>query len=405
MDFVEKHVFTQGCYASVETVWSCQKFVDSLNNLDARMSSALTRETYRLRHERSEREAARARSLFRSFRKSGGRTIDFMALARESLKKRPHGMSEQRALGRALNRALHVIDAHARLLPTAEQNLRFKSADENPPNHQSQPNLESYRLNQELKSTLYIRIRTFSDVGLCKSLRDKLMDEREKAHFDNVILDLRQNGGGLLAQGVCVAGLFVGKKPIVTIKEIDGSHGVGIEDLKVSDQEKIVDQPMAVLIDGASASASEFVAGALQDYERAWIVGARSFGKGGVQTWRELDSDPTLTLGVTTGRFYLPSGRSNQRVGISPDFAVAPMKFVPREADIYFSALPTNQSVWPRPRSRWRRQQAELIEAVLEKKHLSVKNVSSSDDRVLTTARAVLAAYQNIKGALRETPK
>lgn len=132
-----------------------------------------------------------------------------------------------------------------------------------------------------------------------------------------LILDLRSNPGGLLDQAVQVADLFLQKGVIVSTKgrreEIE-SAGTGFDEMGF---------PMAVLMDSDSASASEIVAGALQDHGRAVVIGQPSFGKGSVQTIFELPSERALKL--TIARYYTPSGRSIQNIGIIPDIWLQPI--------------------------------------------------------------------------------
>jgi carboxyl-terminal processing protease len=131
------------------------------------------------------------------------------------------------------------------------------------------------------------------------------------------ILDLRGNPGGLLDQAVRVVNLFIDEGPVVytvgrdrTKKEIEYAQKGRMKS----------DLPMVVLIDASSASASEIVAGALQDYRRAIVAGSRSFGKGSVQTVVPLGDDSGLKL--TVARYYTPSGRSIQVQGIEPDVVI-----------------------------------------------------------------------------------
>ncbi|MBN9016118.1 MAG: S41 family peptidase [Rhizobiales bacterium] len=165
----------------------------------------------------------------------------------------------------------------------------------------------------------YIRISSFNEQtfdGL-KSAIEKLDNEIGRDKIKGYILDLRNNPGGLLDQAVAVGDAFLDKGEIVATR---GRH---------SDQNTRYDarpgdlsdgKPVIVLINGGSASASEIVAGALQDQKRATILGTRSFGKGSVQTIIPLGSNGAIRL--TTARYYTPSGRSIQAKGIDPDIQV-----------------------------------------------------------------------------------
>lgn len=130
-----------------------------------------------------------------------------------------------------------------------------------------------------------------------------------------LILDLRGNPGGLLSQATEVADLFLPKgAPIVSVRERDHEH----EETKVSQQKPLFgDLPLVVLIDGGSASAAEIVAGALQDNDRALLVGSTSFGKGSVQTIFDLRDLEQAALKLTTALYYTPSGRSIHRQSLT----------------------------------------------------------------------------------------
>ena len=130
-------------------------------------------------------------------------------------------------------------------------------------------------------------------------------------------MDLRNNPGGLLTQAVEVADAFLDAGEIVSTRGRDPAMG---ERYNASPGDLVDGLPIVVLINGGSASASEIVAGALQDHRRAIVVGTQSFGKGSVQTVMPLQGDGAMRL--TTARYYTPSGRSIQSLGISPDIIV-----------------------------------------------------------------------------------
>jgi len=164
----------------------------------------------------------------------------------------------------------------------------------------------------------YIKITTFNEqthTNLVKAVEE--LKKKAGKKLKGYIIDLRNNPGGLLDQAVAVSDAFLDKGAIVLTK------GRNLEELQrsqarpgdITDGKKIV-----VLINGGSASASEIVAGALQDHKRATIVGTRSFGKGSVQTIIPLGSNGAIRL--TTARYYTPSGRSIQAQGIDPDIVV-----------------------------------------------------------------------------------
>lgn len=148
------------------------------------------------------------------------------------------------------------------------------------------------------------------------STRDtkKLIEELKKENIVALILDLRNNGGGSLQEANALAGLFIPSGPTVQIRDQSGR----VTPLGDSDPSLDYSGPMAVLINRMSASASEIVAGALQDYGRALILGDQTFGKGTVQVLQELDKGQ---LKATQAKFYRVSGESTQHKGVMPDIA------------------------------------------------------------------------------------
>jgi len=132
-----------------------------------------------------------------------------------------------------------------------------------------------------------------------------------------IVLDLRNNPGGLLTQAIKVSDAFLDKGEIVSTRGRDPQDG---ERFNATPGDLAGGKPIVVLINGGSASASEIVAGALQDHHRAIVVGTKSFGKGSVQTVMPLRGNGAMRL--TTSRYYTPSGRSIQALGVSPDIVV-----------------------------------------------------------------------------------
>jgi carboxyl-terminal processing protease len=179
--------------------------------------------------------------------------------------------------------------------------------------------LTAVRARTEGKSVV-LRITTFSDqtypnleAGLKKSIE-------EAGGMDNVngiILDLRNNPGGLLTQAIKVSDAFLESGEIVSTRGRNASEG---ERFNATSGDLSGGKPIVVLINGGSASASEIVAGALQDHRRAIVIGTKSFGKGSVQTVMPLKGDGAMRL--TTARYYTPSGRSIQNLGVTPDILV-----------------------------------------------------------------------------------
>ena len=160
---------------------------------------------------------------------------------------------------------------------------------------------------------LYLHVTSFDQ---------KVVDGVKKAIAENnntqgIILDLRNNPGGLLDQAVGLVDLFVEKGVIVSQKGKMKSENT---DYKAHKKATDVNTPIVVLVNGGSASASEIVSGALQDFNRSIVVGEKTFGKGSVQIVMPIGEDEALKL--TVARYYLPSGRTIQNIGVTPDITV-----------------------------------------------------------------------------------
>jgi carboxyl-terminal processing protease len=171
----------------------------------------------------------------------------------------------------------------------------------------------------------YVRISTFTTTT-GKALSDELKKLRKNGDVKGLVLDLRNNPGGVLNAAVEVADAFLTKGPIVSIK---GRTRDSVREFNATPGDLLDGKPMVVLVNGGSASASEIVAGALQDQKRGVLVGSRTFGKGSVQTILPLQSEAAIKL--TTARYYTPSGRSIQAEGISPDIPVRQQKVAKAE--------------------------------------------------------------------------
>lgn len=164
----------------------------------------------------------------------------------------------------------------------------------------------------------YIYLETFNNEHAARDLAeaiDLLIAENGNA-LPSLVLDLRNNGGGLLNQSVDVAGLFLDGGEVASVR---GRQQDDNSRYHAKQGEKIPGTPLVVLINGATASASEIVAGALQDRGRAMIIGTPSFGKGSVQSVFPLYGGRKGALRLTTARYFTPSGNSIQGLGITPD--------------------------------------------------------------------------------------
>jgi len=174
------------------------------------------------------------------------------------------------------------------------------------------------KYNAEGDDVGYIRLTTFNEqttANLQKAIED--LKKQLGPKLKGYIVDLRNNPGGLLDQAISVSDAFLDQGAIVLTRgrNLEETQRSNARPGDMTDGQKIV-----VLINGGSASASEIVAGALQDHHRATIIGTRSFGKGSVQTIIPLGSNGALRL--TTARYYTPSGRSIQAKGIEPEVVV-----------------------------------------------------------------------------------
>lgn len=183
----------------------------------------------------------------------------------------------------------------------------------------------------------YIRITQFQE-PTAKLMRDAILNLRSKnqGNLKGIIIDLRNNPGGLLETAVQVVNNFLDVKKLNNkyndvIVYTEGRLPEAQYSAKASGADILNGAPIVVLINGGSASASEIVAGALQDYHRAIIVGSTSFGKGSVQTVIPLDK--THALKLTTALYHTPSGRVIQNIGIVPDVRIEDLKVVKNKTD------------------------------------------------------------------------
>lgn len=182
--------------------------------------------------------------------------------------------------------------------------------------------LKSVRHNLLSPDIAYIRISNFQSKTAedLSSVIKKLKKERK---IKGLILDLRNNPGGLLSQAIEVSDIFLDSGIIVSTKGRNNAHNITASAHENSTK---IDYTIIVLVNGGSASAAEIVSGALQDNKKALILGTRTFGKGSVQTILPLSDGSGLRL--TTARYYTPSGKSIQSSGITPDIEIA---FIPQE--------------------------------------------------------------------------
>jgi carboxyl-terminal processing protease len=241
----------------------------------------------------------------------------------------------------------------------------------------------------------YVKIKNFQD-STDRYLKKALDDLRKQngAELKGLVLDLRNNPGGLLDQAVKVSDRFLpGGLTIVTTKGRGGRH---VEEEKSHDRDTEPTYPLIVLVNGGSASASEIVAGALQDHGRGVIMGQPTFGKGSVQTLIELEDGSGLKL--TIARYYTPKGRSIQEKGIEPDVLVrAGESTGPREVDLR-NHFRSEDGKGARPAVS--HGDAPVAGRDAPPPDAAGAKAAGSDDEVLRTALDYLRTWQIFKGAL-----
>ncbi|ABK45994.1 carboxyl-terminal protease [Magnetococcus marinus MC-1] len=187
--------------------------------------------------------------------------------------------------------------------------------------------ISSVKWRAEQNNLAYVRITSFNEQA--RPLLDKALDEIEaelKGNVRGLVLDLRNNPGGLLDQAVQVSDAFLNKGRIVYTKGRIPGKDLSFD---ARNGDLMEGAPIVVLVNGGSASASEIVAGALQDHKRAVIMGTQSFGKGSVQTILPLSDGSGVRL--TTALYYTPSGRTIQAKGIVPDIVVEDLTLIKRK--------------------------------------------------------------------------
>ncbi|MEE8294149.1 MAG: S41 family peptidase [Sphingomonadales bacterium] len=179
--------------------------------------------------------------------------------------------------------------------------------------------LKTVRHRIERETIGYIRLTTFNNENVADDLRDAIEDIKAELgdNLTGYVLDLRNNPGGLLDMAIDVTDIFLERGEIVSMRGRRASENARWNATRGDLTDGL---PIVILVNAGSASASEIVAGALQDHERATIVGEESFGKGLVQTVYPLSDDRAVR--VTTARYYTPSGKSIQGIGVIPNIIV-----------------------------------------------------------------------------------
>lgn len=176
--------------------------------------------------------------------------------------------------------------------------------------------------------------------GACSELATAIKGREPKA----LVLDLRDNPGGYLSEMACIAGLFLGKDKKAYYAEYLDTR---LNEVVLTSENSIFNGPMTVLVNSRSASAAETLAGALKDYNRAVIVGRRTFGKGSFQEPELWLQNPEITLFKTQGRYLLPSRNSTQGIGLKPDIELAKEADEMREENIYANPISRANKKYP----------------------------------------------------------
>lgn len=176
----------------------------------------------------------------------------------------------------------------------------------------------------------YIQLSKFA-YNICDNVKAEI-EKMRPSTLKGLVLDLRDNPGGLLTEAACLAGLFIGEdKRIFSVKYLEASQ----EEVALTTSEQVYFGPMVILTNNSSASASELIAGAMQEYNRATIVGEKTFGKGSFQEIDMWNNDTDISFFQTKGFYLLPSGETTQLKGVTPDVVLDDNNAIMSEADLY----------------------------------------------------------------------
>lgn len=240
----------------------------------------------------------------------------------------------------------------------------------------------------ENENALYVRISSF-DTKVSSSLEKAIKENKD---IGGIILDLRNNPGGLLNQAIDVVNLFINKGVIVSQKGREVNDEEKFEATKNGTKTNL---PLVVLVNEGSASASEIVSGSLQDHKRAIIVGEKTFGKGSVQAVLPIDNQRTENIKLTIAKYYLPSGRTIQAEGVTPDISVSAGKVLQNEND----AFKLKEADLKKHLEGELEKVDEKIKNQKEKKDESKASISKEDllnDNQLNTSLAILKSLMII---------
>jgi len=227
--------------------------------------------------------------------------------------------------------------------------------------------------------TIVMRVSTFNEQSF-PNMAEGMAREIEAAggieNIDGFVLDLRNNPGGLLSEAITITDAFLNEGEIVSTR---GRSDRDSNRFSATEGDLTDGKPLVVLINGGSASASEIVAGALQDHRRAVVVGTKSFGKGSVQTIMPMQGNGAIRL--TTARYYTPSGRSIQALGVEPDIIVE-----------YVPPAPVDPDAEDAPQ---RRSEADLRGAISNDSLTEDERAQVEEERAAQEAAAKLKGQDN----------
>ena len=248
-----------------------------------------------------------------------------------------------------------VIEIQAPNQDPEEITLERRSVDLRP--------VRTKRLRNESHTLGYLKITQFSE-GVPEQVQEALLELSQK-DIEGIVLDLRNNSGGLVSSGLAVADAFISNKPIVETKNREG-----ISDPIPASEETLYDGPMVTLINQGTASASEILAGALQDNNRSKLIGTNSFGKGLIQSLTNLSDGSGFA--ITVASYLTPQGKSIQNIGITPDRILEmPEPLNPGSSD-----------------DRWIQDAELFMDAILDRELIS-ENTAPENEELFTEANEV----------------
>ncbi|OBV30065.1 peptidase S41 [Helicobacter sp. CLO-3] len=231
---------------------------------------------------------------------------------------------------------------------------------------------------------LYVRINSF-DKNVTESVKQAL---KEHSKIKGLVLDLRNNPGGLLDQAVDLSNLFIKEGIIVSQKGKLQEENIVY---KANGRAPYAQLPIAVLVNAGTASASEIVAGALQDHSRAIIIGEDTFGKGSVQVVIPINTTEAIKL--TTAKYYLPSGRTIQAVGVSPDIIVYPGSVPHSESGFEIKEADLRNHLQNELKKIENKDNKDTAKASLQEAQKSITHADVSSDIQLKSAIDALKAW------------